>query len=43
MQEVNIVLSKRHYSLKEELARLKNATFLLETELREGNEKCAVQ
>jgi hypothetical protein len=38
-----MVLSKRHYLLKEELNRLKSALTLMDTELREGTEKCAVQ
>jgi hypothetical protein len=31
MQDVNMVLSKRHYALKEELGRLKSALSLMET------------
>jgi hypothetical protein len=37
-----MVLSKRHYTLKEELNRLKSGLTLLDTELRESSEKCAV-
>jgi hypothetical protein len=40
---VNIALGKRHYAFKEELSHLKSALSLMETELREGTERCAVQ
>lgn len=40
---MNILLGKRHYALKEELAHYRNALGLMDTELREASEKCAVQ